>query len=137
MNECEKGNGGCAELCVNTKGSRRCECGPGRVLDEDGHNCRGASIYMLCVHCISTAHQSVLYRDNLTRGPHSAVHHFCVSVLARAEIAGCHINNGGCSHGCSSLSESYQCHCPRGLELGEDKRTCQGVYVSERGSCCS
>lgn len=41
VNECEKDNGGCAEVCVNTKGSRRCECGPGRVLDKDGHNCRG------------------------------------------------------------------------------------------------
>ncbi|CAG6017512.1 unnamed protein product [Menidia menidia] len=40
INECDNGNGGCAELCVNTKGSRRCECGRGRVLDEDGHNCR-------------------------------------------------------------------------------------------------
>lgn len=42
VNECEKGNGGCAELCVNTKGSRRCECGSGRVLDEDGRKCRGS-----------------------------------------------------------------------------------------------
>ncbi|XP_051816274.1 oncoprotein-induced transcript 3 protein isoform X2 [Acanthochromis polyacanthus] len=40
VNECDKANGGCAELCVNTKGSRRCECGRGRVLDEDGRNCR-------------------------------------------------------------------------------------------------
>ncbi|KAK5908305.1 hypothetical protein CgunFtcFv8_016377 [Champsocephalus gunnari] len=40
VNECEKGNGGCAEVCVNTKGSRRCECVPGRVLDKEGHSCR-------------------------------------------------------------------------------------------------
>ncbi|KAG7462709.1 hypothetical protein MATL_G00187640 [Megalops atlanticus] len=40
VNECEQGNGGCAEVCVNTKGSRRCECGPGRVLDEDGRSCK-------------------------------------------------------------------------------------------------
>nr|XP_061794660.1 oncoprotein-induced transcript 3 protein-like [Nerophis lumbriciformis] len=40
VNECEKANGGCAEICVNTKGSRRCECRPGRVLDETGLNCR-------------------------------------------------------------------------------------------------
>lgn len=53
VNECEKGNGGCAEVCVNTKGSRRCECGQGRVLDEDGHNCRGTSLYL--------THQPVLY----------------------------------------------------------------------------
>lgn len=45
-----------------------------------------------------------------------------------AEVAGCHVNNGGCSHGCSSLLDSYQCDCPRGLELGEDKHTCQGVF---------
>ncbi|XP_021170345.2 oncoprotein-induced transcript 3 protein isoform X2 [Fundulus heteroclitus] len=40
VNECEKENGGCAEVCMNTKGSRRCECGRGRVLDEGGRNCR-------------------------------------------------------------------------------------------------
>ncbi|CAN9499925.1 unnamed protein product [Ophioblennius macclurei] len=40
VNECDRANGGCAEVCVNTKGSRRCECGHGRVPDEDGLNCR-------------------------------------------------------------------------------------------------
>ncbi|XP_061601440.1 oncoprotein-induced transcript 3 protein isoform X2 [Cololabis saira] len=41
------------------------------------------------------------------------------------EIAGCHVNDGGCSHGCSQMPDSYQCRCPRGLELAEDGRTCQ------------
>lgn len=41
VNECEKGNGGCAEVCINTKGSRRCECGRGKVLDVDGKSCKG------------------------------------------------------------------------------------------------
>uniref|UniRef100_A0A8C1IN57 Oncoprotein induced transcript 3 n=1 Tax=Cyprinus carpio TaxID=7962 RepID=A0A8C1IN57_CYPCA len=40
VNECEKGNGGCAEICINTKGSRRCECGPGKKLDVDGRSCK-------------------------------------------------------------------------------------------------
>ncbi|KAJ8418052.1 hypothetical protein AAFF_G00137610 [Aldrovandia affinis] len=39
VNECERANGGCAEVCVNTKGSRRCECGPGRALAVDGQSC--------------------------------------------------------------------------------------------------
>uniref|UniRef100_A0A8B9KAW1 Oncoprotein induced transcript 3 n=1 Tax=Astyanax mexicanus TaxID=7994 RepID=A0A8B9KAW1_ASTMX len=39
VNECEKGNGGCAEVCVNTKSSWRCECGPGKVLDPDDRTC--------------------------------------------------------------------------------------------------
>lgn len=41
VNECEKENGGCAEICINTKGSRRCECGPSKVLDMDGKSCKG------------------------------------------------------------------------------------------------
>lgn len=45
VNECEKNNGGCAEVCVNTKGSRQCECGRGRVMDKDGHNCRGTPVF--------------------------------------------------------------------------------------------
>lgn len=48
INECDKDNGGCAELCVNTKGSRRCECGRGRVLGEDGLTCRG--MYLTGLH---------------------------------------------------------------------------------------
>lgn len=40
VNECQVSNGGCAELCVNTKGSRRCGCSPGRVLAEDGLSCK-------------------------------------------------------------------------------------------------
>ncbi|XP_018593706.2 oncoprotein-induced transcript 3 protein [Scleropages formosus] len=39
LNECERNNGGCAEVCVNTKGSRRCDCGPGKVLAQDGQSC--------------------------------------------------------------------------------------------------
>lgn len=124
VNECEKGNGGCAEVCVNTKGSKRCECGPGRMLDEDGHNCRGTSI---CLYLYDTP-VSVVQRESVHRESHGGLN-FCLSpFLPHAEIAGCHVNNGGCSHDCSSLMDSYQCHCPRGLELGEDKRTCQGVY---------
>ncbi|XP_053731422.1 oncoprotein-induced transcript 3 protein [Synchiropus splendidus] len=40
VNECERANGGCSEVCANTKGSRRCECRAGRVLAEDGISCR-------------------------------------------------------------------------------------------------
>lgn len=121
VNECERSNGGCAEVCVNTKGSRRCECGPGRVLDEDGQNCRGTtalqyfSIPLIPLFCMNVKPGS---------GTRSPALPFRLSY--HAETAGCHVNNGGCSHDCSSLSDSYQCRCPRGLELGEDKHTCQG-----------
>ncbi|XP_061646627.1 oncoprotein-induced transcript 3 protein isoform X2 [Phyllopteryx taeniolatus] len=70
VNECEKANGGCAEVCVNTKGSRRCECGPGRVLDEAGLNCREMAGCHVnnggCSHGCSSLHDS--YRCHCPRG---------------------------------------------------------------------
>lgn len=56
VNECEKGNGGCAEVCINTKGSRRCECGPGKVLDVDGKSCKGKN----------TVRQNILNMDRFS-----------------------------------------------------------------------
>jgi len=122
INECEDGNGGCAEVCVNTKGSRRCDCGRGRVLDEDGYNCRGMRHTIWCCTEIIKLRICLVFVLNTLHIP----------LLLHPEIAGCHVNNGGCSHGCSLLLDSYRCYCPRGLELGDDKRTCQGVYVCEK-----
>ncbi|MGH0114609.1 UNVERIFIED_CONTAM: hypothetical protein FKN15_031094 [Acipenser sinensis] len=39
VNECKQDNGGCAEICVNLKGSYRCQCGIGRILGPDGKTC--------------------------------------------------------------------------------------------------
>lgn len=116
VNECEKDNGGCAELCVNTKGSRRCECERGRVLDKDGLNCKG-----------------IWNIDNETTICSAFLSLSFLPFLPCAEIAGCHVNNGGCSHDCFQVLDSFQCGCPRGLELGEDKSTCQGgcLYVKQ------
>lgn len=51
----------------------------------------------------------------------------CVLIfLSFAEIEGCHNNNGGCSHTCIEVEDTYQCECPRGLVLSEDNHTCQG-----------
>lgn len=121
INECEGSNGGCAEICVNTKGSWRCECGPGRVLDADGRTCNGKTQ-------IYTKYKTLIMLVT-----------YCVFWLD-AVIAGCHSVNGGCSHDCSTADDSYYCHCPRGLTLGEDKRTCQGqldcTYVFSFLSVC-
>lgn len=68
--------------------------------------------------------------DMIKPGNKTGVLSFSFPLMAHAETAGCQVNNGGCSHGCSSLLDSYQCNCPRGLELGEDKHTCQGVFQS-------
>lgn len=54
----------------------------------------------------------------------------CGYLWYRVEIAGCEHMNGGCSHGCSSADDSYYCHCPRGLTLGDDNRSCQGKMIT-------
>lgn len=51
-----------------------------------------------------------------------------------AEIEGCHNNNGGCSHTCIEVEDTYQCECPRGLVLSEDNHTCQGRLTGGRPS---
>lgn len=118
VNECEKSHSGCVEVCVSTKGSWRCECDRGRVMDRDGHSCRGIR---------GARAQSSAVTQHLNP---------VVSLFCHAAIAGCHVNNGGCSHGCSSCLNPYQCNCPRGAVLGEDKHPCQGVLQCVCARAC-
>jgi len=39
LNECEIGNGGCSQDCINTQGSFYCSCAPYYELSRDGRNC--------------------------------------------------------------------------------------------------
>ena len=41
------------------------------------------------------------------------------------ECAGSH----DCSHGCSNTNGSFQCTCPEGLFLSDDRRNCNGDYI--------
>ena len=41
INECETGNGGCEQTCINGIGNYSCQCNPGYQLIEDGFNCTG------------------------------------------------------------------------------------------------
>eukprot|EP00920_Eleutheroschizon_duboscqi_P030216 GHVT01073229.1.p1 GENE.GHVT01073229.1~~GHVT01073229.1.p1 ORF type:complete len:902 (-),score=190.11 GHVT01073229.1:381-2942(-) len=40
VNECLNANGGCQDTCVNTQGSFKCECLPGKSLLNDGTSCQ-------------------------------------------------------------------------------------------------
>lgn len=43
------------------------------------------------------------------------------------DVDECASNNGGCSNGCINIPSSYQCTCPDGYALMEDRRSCQDV----------
>ncbi|EJW72921.1 hypothetical protein WUBG_16171, partial [Wuchereria bancrofti] len=36
----------------------------------------------------------------------------------------CETDNGGCSHSCLSIEDRVECHCPHGLVLDSDQKTC-------------
>ena len=36
VNECDKDNGNCSQMCTNTDGSFNCSCNSGYLLDSDG-----------------------------------------------------------------------------------------------------
>ena len=43
VNECLSGTmrrGPCGQICINTKGSFKCHCGPGFAMENDGRTCR-------------------------------------------------------------------------------------------------
>ena len=41
VNECATNNGGCDQICNNTKGSYECKCRSGFLLSSDKHKCNG------------------------------------------------------------------------------------------------
>ena len=41
INECDKDNGGCSQICNNTAGSFECKCRTGYDLDANGLTCNG------------------------------------------------------------------------------------------------
>ena len=43
VNECSTNNGGCDQICNNTKGSYECKCRSGFLLSSDKHKCNGKS----------------------------------------------------------------------------------------------
>ncbi|XP_057703483.1 oncoprotein-induced transcript 3 protein isoform X2 [Corythoichthys intestinalis] len=133
VNECEKANGGCAEICVNTKGSRRCECRPGRVPDETGLNCREMEGCHVnnggCSHSCSFLQGS--YQCHCPRG-------LQLSHDSRTcqDVNECEKANGGCAEICVNTKGSRRCECRPGRVLDETGLNCReikGCHVNNGG----
>lgn len=46
--------------------------------------------------------------------------------MSFADVDECEINNGGCEHTCTNQPGSFTCHCPTGLQLSSNGKTCVG-----------
>ncbi|XP_066927622.1 uncharacterized protein [Clytia hemisphaerica] len=45
INECLKNNGKCQQKCINYRGTFKCQCDPGYILQKDGRSCK------FCIKC--------------------------------------------------------------------------------------
>lgn len=55
VNECMINNGGCEQLCVNTRGSYYCDCHEGFIMDNATNKCLGE---------LGNVNQSTVYMYN-------------------------------------------------------------------------
>ena len=63
IDECGENNGGCSQVCIETKGSFECQCEVGYLLDSDKRTCKGSqcSFSALDYFYLSAACDSVNY----------------------------------------------------------------------------
>jgi fibulin 1/2 len=136
VDECATNNGGCADTCTNTTGSFVCSCGPGYVLDANGHNCDTTDI-----------NECATNNGGCTQACTNTVGGFacsCASGYLLAsdgvgcnEIDECATNNGGCAATCTNTPGSYVCSCPQGYAVASDGHSCEDIdeCTTNNGDC--
>ena len=50
-------------------------------------------------------------------------------------VEGCSIENGGCSHICTTMPGGFECHCRSGFRLGMDLKTCFPIEGNNIDRC--
>lgn len=133
--ECQIGNGGCHQLCLNTDGGHVCACQKGYYLTGNKVTCADINECSNknggCDHeCVNTAGS---FRCTCFEG-------FEFENTERKtcrDINECDNNNGGCSHTCINDAGSFYCQCPSGYRLMNDGKTCVDINECElhNGGC--
>jgi len=122
IDECAVENAGCSQDCENLPGSHQCLCSEGNVLGPDGVTCVVDSCYggnncqQICTNVVGG---DVDYTCSCQAGYRLGDDGFSCN-----DIDECAINNGGCEFTCNNTIGSYECLCPEGLGLRDDKKTC-------------
>ncbi|KAI5643950.1 calcium-binding EGF domain-containing protein [Phthorimaea operculella] len=137
VDECEKGDHTCQQICSNTEGSYECLCRTGYELDEDGANCRDVGECdkgdHTCQQICSNTEGS--YECSCQEG-YEKRGDACVDkdgVNCR-DVDECEKGDHTCQQICSNTEGSYECSCQEGYEKRGD--ACVDVNeCHEEGIC--
>ncbi|CAH3190299.1 unnamed protein product, partial [Porites lobata] len=132
VNECATNNGGCDQICNNTKGSYECKCRSGFLLSSDKHKCNGRDLPQL-----NNRERKSLRKQSYSRKHSNIVFYLRVSVYMSyilsfhyfvtfyhsffytclrhgTDVDECSVNKGGCNQFCHNTFGSYYCSCKNG-----------------------
>ncbi|RWS22154.1 fibrillin-1-like protein, partial [Leptotrombidium deliense] len=135
FNECEMGLNDCAEICVNTVGSYRCECNIGFTLLDDKMNCRDINeCEDLPDSCVAPA----TCRNTIGSFVCSCPHGFTLNEnnFTCNDVNECLLNET-CSNACINTYGSHVCLCPNGYKLKADRKSCKDIDECEDESSCN
>ncbi|XP_078330906.1 uncharacterized protein LOC111125451 isoform X2 [Crassostrea virginica] len=130
FDECKTNIDGCTQICTNVNGSYDCDCYFGFSLDDDRKTCSKVQDICLLFPGLNCSYGCKQDPNNQTTG-------FCFCpegyVLSDSDKSSCNdINECGnntlnkCSlkDTCVNTPGSFNCSCPRGMYLENDRRTC-------------
>ncbi|XP_071959435.1 uncharacterized protein [Antedon mediterranea] len=127
VNECWVDNGGCEFQCHNRFGSHVCLCPQGATLNEDKKTCSRP--------CYPDCRNGGYCSGGTCTCPEGLTGNYC-QLDANECTAG---TSSPCSHQCLNTFGSFQCTCPYGETLADDKVNCfsQCNPTCKNGATCS
>ncbi|KAK7500671.1 hypothetical protein BaRGS_00008246, partial [Batillaria attramentaria] len=118
INECETNNGGCADVCINKRGSYRCRCEQrGRRLAADAHSCEDVD------EC--KRYKNKVCRHGTCYNTDGSYFCTCNAGFVPARNDSTCSGDAMCEDTCVNFPGSFSCVCTKlGHVLAPDNRSC-------------
>ncbi|XP_025078060.1 uncharacterized protein LOC112554482 isoform X2 [Pomacea canaliculata] len=137
VDECSANRGDCQHDCVNVLGSFNCECKYGYRVNADRKTC--TQVRETCVDpakCIK-AHGCVVNESNNDVCFCNSGYIINQNTQTCEDFNECETGLNKCSHTCSNTLGSFNCSCPMGMKLDNNKLTCSDCSAGTFGPNCS
>ncbi|KAH7698650.1 Calcium binding EGF domain containing protein, partial [Aphelenchoides avenae] len=121
IDECEKSNAGCDQLCINVPGSFECSCNPGFLLIYDRKTCEDVNE---CVNDNAGCEQGCTNRNGTYECTCDKGYELAEDRHSCHDINECLENNGGCSQLCRNEAGGYRCECFSGYVIDTTGKSC-------------